>query len=163
MALVCWNHAGAEPSRTRWEPSEDVFYGSADTPSTARAERDRCPYLFAPSFVQLGNTRRAGIAFDDRRAVHLVSWHPASRCFFLRSERNLGSDDPRPPTMAKRTFVATGGTVLAVCRMGRFRAPLTQLPQSQLFGNFQIARTLRAQLSDGLRHDSKTETPERSL
>jgi hypothetical protein len=53
-------------------------------------------------------------------AVHLVSRHPAGRCFFLRAERNLGSNDPRPPTMAKRTFVATGSTVLAGCRMVDF-------------------------------------------
>jgi hypothetical protein len=33
--------------------------------------------------------------------------------------------------MAKRTFVATGSTVLAGCRMGRFRAPLTPLPESR--------------------------------
>lgn len=109
-------------------------------------------------------------AIPEERELHSTTGEPfvwalyVLPIFALFAVLNLpGGTHPRPPTMAKRKFVATDSAGLACCRIDRFRAPLkpAKVPYAQTAYFEPIAgqlttdsnltwRTSRAQWSAGL-------------
>ena len=59
-------------------------------------------HLRVQGFVRLGATARAGIAFGDRRAVHLGISRFSNLCCLLRAKSDLGRFYPRSEAMANR-------------------------------------------------------------